>query len=94
MFDRLLTTGEDRAAAIVPETATEAVGREFVTTSSERRAASPFVTVPKEPERLASYLRRNGGLADAGGDVRSMFGGAKYRPGLISSPGWAMTMLR
>lgn len=40
-----------------------------------------------EPEGLTSFLVRHGGLKDEGGDVRSMIGGARYRPGLINSNG-------
>ena len=50
-------------------------------------APDPFRTVPREPERLATFLRRAGGLQDEGGDVRSILGGARFRPGLINENG-------
>lgn len=48
---------------------------------------SPFEPVPKEPERLSTFLRRMGGVQDVGGDIRSSLGGSKYRPGLINKNG-------
>jgi hypothetical protein len=41
----------------------------------------------KEPERLAAWVRRHGGVTDVGGDLRHILGGAKYRPGLINFKG-------
>lgn len=46
-----------------------------------------YLKVPKEPERLTSFLVRNGGLNDVGGDVRQMIGSAKERPGLLNRNG-------
>jgi len=51
---------------------------------------TPYEPTPKEPERLSQFLRRQGGISDEGGDVRSTLGGAKYRPGLISKTGLPM----
>jgi polyhydroxyalkanoate synthesis regulator phasin len=48
---------------------------------------SPFLPLPREPERLASFLKRMGGVRDPGGDVRSSIGAARYRPGLINQRG-------
>ena len=52
-----------------------------------RRAETPFSAVPPEPERLSTFLRRQGGVQDVGGDIRSSLGGSKYRPGLINQNG-------
>lgn len=49
--------------------------------------ATPYATLPKQPERLAAWIKRNGGLNDATGDVRHIMGGPKARPGLIDAKG-------
>lgn len=73
VFDRLITEKPERAV-IAPE-------RELVTNRPENPA---YVAVPKPPESLLSFLKRKGGLKDTGGDVASIVGGAKGRPGLIN----------
>jgi hypothetical protein len=84
VFDRLLTS--DREAAIVPD---EARGPkpEPQTRSFPPESKTPLYDKAKEPERLASWLRRQGGVIDEGGNIKAMLGGAKYRPGLISKTG-------
>lgn len=52
--------------------------------------ATPFEKLPPEPERLASFLRRMGGIRDDGGDIRHTLGGAKYRPGLVNQNGMSL----
>ena len=47
----------------------------------------PYMTVPKEPERLVSFLKRIGGLKDMGGDARQLIGSPKERPGIVSKFG-------
>jgi hypothetical protein len=47
--------------------------------------ASPYGQVPPAPQRLVDWIRANGGVQDAGGDIRHVLGGAKYRPGLINN---------
>lgn len=54
-------------------------------TLPEVPGATPYVPMPREPARLVSWLQANGGLKDAGGDVRHTLGGAKYRPGLVNN---------
>ncbi|HXA22749.1 MAG TPA: LPD38 domain-containing protein [Acetobacteraceae bacterium] len=49
--------------------------------------ASPLQREPPEPERLASFLKRMGGVQDPGGDIASTLGGARFRPGLINRNG-------
>lgn len=46
---------------------------------------TPHETVPQEPLRLASYLAREGGVQESGGELR--FIGARDRPGLINRNG-------
>src|SRR5262249_3503975 len=41
----------------------------------------------KQPEGLANWVRRIGGINDEGGDVRNLLGAARQRPGLISARG-------
>ena len=41
-------------------------------------------------ERLASWLKRIGGLRDDGGEVKAMLGAANMRPGLISKQGMSL----
>jgi hypothetical protein len=48
---------------------------------------SPYEKIPKEPTRLTDWVKKNGGLKDEGGDIRSTLGGAKFRPGLIKKAG-------
>jgi hypothetical protein len=74
-------------AAVQPTAATEAAGAALTPSSQIRTGATPFLPVPKEPERLAAFLRRMGGIQDPGGDVRSSLGGARMRPGLINHSG-------
>lgn len=62
-----------------------------------RPRGNAFETVPKEPQRLVNFLRapwtdqngvqRPGGVRDDGGNIRSIIGGNKGRPGLINSRG-------
>ena len=47
----------------------------------------PFAPEPAEPRRLASFLISQGGLQDPGGDVLSMMGGYRGRPGLVAANG-------
>lgn len=49
--------------------------------------ANPYQSIPKEPQRISSFLKSIGGVQDDGGDIRSSLGGAKYRPGLINKNG-------
>lgn len=62
------------------------------------KTTTPFETVPKEPERLVNFLRRDqtygtginavtirGGIKDVGGDLSAIIGGPKGRPGLINN---------
>lgn len=53
----------------------------------KKPAASPYLKLPQEPQRLASFVKARGGITDVGGDVRHILGGAKQRPGLISKSG-------
>lgn len=46
-----------------------------------------YVKTPKEPLGLTDWVKQSGGIRDEGGDVRSVLGGAKYRPGLINKKG-------
>jgi len=41
--------------------------------------------VPPEPQRLNSWIVRNGGVKDPGGDIRTTIGGPRGRPGLINN---------
>ncbi|MDJ0894853.1 MAG: hypothetical protein QNJ92_06895 [Alphaproteobacteria bacterium] len=41
----------------------------------------------EQPQRLASFLRRQGGIQDEGGEVSAIGGSARERPGLISGRG-------
>lgn len=50
-------------------------------------AIEPYTRIPRKPVGLADWVRKQGGLSDAGGDVKSMIGKAKYRPGLINRAG-------
>ena len=94
VFDRLLTTEQDRQPAIVPEEKAGPAPDQMAEPAGA--APAPAAEAPsnqhlfekaKEPERLASYLVRHGGIQDVGGDVRHTLGGAKYRPGLINAGG-------
>lgn len=93
VFDRLLTR-KPEPPIVVPETETMAHER------AEPRVASPFQRVPREPERLINFLRRDftigregdvnstrraGGIKDVGGDLKAIIGGTKGRPGLINN---------
>lgn len=80
VFDRLLTTNVDRGA-VAPEPLEL---REPIPERGAPKRYTPFETVPKEPTRLVSFLRKMGGVQDVGGDIRHTLGGAKYMPGLIS----------
>jgi len=74
-FDRMLTTDPQRAV-IAPE-------RELVTKAEPK---TPYVRA-REPMRLATFIRRAGGVKDDGGDIRAMLGDYKTRPGLVNSRG-------
>lgn len=79
VFDRMLATPEERAAAIVPEPETEPA-------ASARPAMEPlFAKPPKEPTRLVSFIRKLGGVRDEGGDIAHILGGSRVRPGLINN---------
>lgn len=82
--------------------AEEAVGRAEAAGRTAEPGATASPEVPEtsppratafapenEPQRLASFLMQQGGLQDQGGDVRHTLGGARFRPGLISSGGLA-----
>lgn len=43
--------------------------------------------VPSAPQSLIQWIRAAGGMQDPGGDVRSMAGDARSRPGLVSNTG-------
>lgn len=75
--------GQAEPPAVFPDAAPEP--RPAVT--REGRRPSPYDIVPREPERLASFLHRQGGVQDIGGDISSSLGGARYRPGLINQRG-------
>lgn len=63
------------------------------------RGQTPFVRLPKEPQRLVDFIRRPtvqfpgtaqertipGGVRDPGGDLKAIIGGTKGRPGLINN---------
>lgn len=75
VFDRLISTAPDaRETVVAPEKPRELVNR----------PRDAFDRVPKEPERLNSYLVRMGGIKDIGGDIRNIIDKPKYRPGLIN----------
>jgi hypothetical protein len=46
---------------------------------------SPFERAPPEPQRLATFLRANGGLADEGGDISEIVGGKGSAGGLVNN---------
>jgi hypothetical protein len=46
-----------------------------------------YNTIPREPQRLADFVRKAGGFRDDGGDIATVLGGPKGRPGLISKKG-------
>lgn len=48
---------------------------------------TPYMTVPREPERIISFLRKMGGVDDVGGNISKIVGGPRGRPGLINSNG-------
>lgn len=48
------------------------------------RQNTPYVPLPREPERIISFLRRLGGINDVGGDISAIMGGGRGRPGLIN----------
>lgn len=55
------------------------------TPAPARGAPSAFERLPRAPRRLASYLHREGGIVDTGGDIRHTLGEARARPGLINN---------
>lgn len=70
------------------ETAQEGAGvQESAKARKARIARSAYEKVPREPQRLADFVRRSGGITDVGGDVRNILGGANARPGLINGNG-------
>lgn len=80
----------EAAPGVAPETPPEptvALTERVAQKPPAPSTASPFKAVPKEPERLASFVRRMGGMQDQGGDIASSLGGKKYRPGLINRNG-------
>ena len=82
MFDRLLAHQPDERAVVAPD---RQGALEFVTPAAKPEPA--LSRVPKEPERLASFLHRHGGVNDIGGELKTALGGAKFRPGLINANG-------
>lgn len=81
-----------------PESGVSVGGEPGTETTTEGRA-TPYETLPPEPERLINFLRggikinegmpseRVGqfGLQDPGGDIAAIVGGPKGRPGLINN---------
>ena len=55
------------------------------TEPEKQPGATPYMPVPKEPQRLIDYIRSLGGIGDTGGDVRDTIGGANKRPGLLNN---------
>ena len=72
------------------ETLAPAVVRPAEPSAGRRAAPTPYVTVPQEPRRLATFLIQQGGLRDTGGDVRATLGGARFRPGLVNASGMGL----
>lgn len=50
-------------------------------------AEPAYTTIPRKPLGLADFVRQAGGVNDEGGDVRSILGGARFRPGLVNGEG-------
>lgn len=48
---------------------------------------SVYGAVPKEPTRINDWVKKQGGIRDTGGDIKSSIGGVKGRPGLINKKG-------
>ena len=46
----------------------------------------PYETIPREPQRLADYLKAEGGLRDEGGELAAVDAGRR-RPGLVNRNG-------
>jgi hypothetical protein len=44
-----------------------------------------YTAVPREPQRLISFLRAIGGIRDDGGEISHILGGTRFRPGLINN---------
>jgi hypothetical protein len=71
---------EKPAEAAAPEMAQQQPG--IAVAPAEPPLLAP---IPKEPERLINFLRRNGGVQDEGGDIRQNIGGVRGRPGLVNN---------
>ena len=80
----------EQAPNVETLTPTEALDRRTETTTQKRGAPSPYVPVPKPPERLANFLKRIGGLNDPGGDVKYLLDKASFRPGLMNKNGLSL----
>lgn len=95
-----IAQGEDislspTAVAYIEEMASRGIPDEYLSDQTGGQLAAAYTTsadmaylgVPREPTRLAEFLRRRGGIVDEGGDVRAIIGSVKGRPGLISGRG-------
>lgn len=54
-------------------------------TESKPDQEKAYRPVPKEPTRLAQWVRSKGGLKDPGGDVKAMIDKGQGRPGIINN---------
>lgn len=57
-----------------------------------RRPETAYVAVPPEPQRLADFLKRAGGLKEEGGELRAIEAGR--RPGLVNRSGLELDYAR
>jgi hypothetical protein len=81
----------ERASEISPAKMRDIEEQELqgILTGPEKEVAEIVVgrRKPAEPPSFISYLVKEGGVKDPGGDVRSIIGGAQSRPGLIDNKG-------
>jgi hypothetical protein len=56
----------------------------------ETGGAKPYETVPREPLRLAEFLRQQGGVQNEGGELGQMLDRVQNRPGLINKDGLSL----
>lgn len=55
--------------------------------AESRSEQNLYQKVPKAPPSLFDFIRQNGGINDEGGEVRSILGRAKDRPGMVNNSG-------
>jgi hypothetical protein len=58
--------------------------------AAARVSRAPLERVPREPQRLLSFLRTAGGVKDESGEISTALGGVNKRPGLINNKGLSL----